>query len=320
MINLGGSTKLCREAEVKRRGKVITSLFEAAALMLPAIALAAPKSAGSIQDFTEPRPSADIVVEARSRAAVRSFVAKVAKPEPGRQLARWHQPLCIAFRGIAPEYELAMAARIREVATSVRVKVLTKPCSTNLAIVLSRHVPAIVKAMLAEWPYRFGDLGDDQFVRARRANALLAPRAIRWFPGVVAVGEDGMPFVAGGLRINHSSIASRIRATTREEMVQSTILIDQDLLAGITLNQLDDYLTFVALATPDMMADYTGMDSILSILSAPVAENAPKKLTELDRDYLSALYATAADQTAAAQISDIRSRLMRPRALRQQGR
>jgi hypothetical protein len=303
------------EVELRHSGYKAINLIAAVVLLaLPGSAFftPAPAHAVMVQDSLRDTPSADVVVQARSHDAVRSFVNKVAKPEAGRQLARWHQPLCVAFRGIAPEYEAAMAARIREVATSVRVKVLAQPCWTNLAIVLSRNVPAIIKAMLGEWPYRFGDLGSNQFIRARRARELIAPRAIRWFPGVVAVGEDGLPFFASnGPPTNQSSIASRIRATTREEMAQSTILMDRDLLGGLTLGQLDDYVAFVALTTPDMMADYTGTDSILSVLPAQTKGEAPRALTDLDRDYLAALYSTPADESPEAQVADIRSRLMR---------
>jgi hypothetical protein len=254
----------------------------------------------------------DIIVRGRKEDAIHSFVAKVARPEPGRQLSRWHQPLCFAFRGIAPTYEATITGRIREVAGSLQIPVSNPPCATNLAIVLSHNVPQIVKAMLAEHPPRFGDLASVGIFRAKRIRELLAPRAIRWFPGVDTIGEDGMPLTRrGGFAINKTTVASRIRTSTREEIVQETILIDADQLRAITMRQLADYLTFVALANPDMLADYSDADTILSALPHPMERAAPQGMTDLDRAYLIALYDTPVDRNPQEQISAIESQLRR---------
>lgn len=279
--------------------------------------MAAAAAASVSQQGPEPPAGAivavpDIIVRGPKGDAIHAFVAKIARPEPGRQLARWHQPLCFAVRGIAPTYEAAITSRIREVAGSLQIPVANPPCATNLAIVLSHNVPQIVKAMLAEDPPRFGDLAGDGIFRAKRIRALLAPRTIRWFPGVDTVGEDGMPLSRrGGYAINKTTVASRTRTTTREEIVQDTILIDADQLRGITMRQLADYLTFVALANPNMLADYSDADTILSALPLSADRAAPPGMTDLDQAYLAALYDTPADRNPQEQVAAIESRLKR---------
>ena len=117
--------------------------------------------------------------------------------------------------------------------------------------------------------------------------------------GEIAVRLPGMYSVVPSLDPNNlmfenhaptitRNFASRLREPLRDVMKRSYVIIDVDLLGGVTLEQLADYVAFVALAQVDPDADMARFDSILNLFTPGGA--ATPGLSPWDQAYLDGLY------------------------------
>ena len=108
--------------------------------------------------------------------------------------------------------------------------------------------------------------------------------------------------------------ASRLNSQIRDDMNKVMIIVDVDDMAATNLNQLADYLTFVALAQVDPDADTAGYDTILNVFRAPQGVDG---LTDWDMSYLTSLYrvqnAPQRRVNPAAQATSMASDMIRDR-------
>jgi hypothetical protein len=254
-----------------------------------------------------PNPSIDgdtIVIAGHSGAVTRSYVDRVARPESGRQLARWNTPLCIKYDGLGEQYSGFIQARIAEIAESIGLKMAGPKCPTAVIVKLTDQADALTKALLHTYPVRLGSVTSGAPPSKRLIKALEAPRTVRWLTASATVNQDGMAINNEGNKI---WIDSLIRSATREDVHSKIILIDEIRLTGVSLNQLADYLAFITLASPDVAANFAGTDSIMALFAG--AGPGPGKMTRQDMAFLSALYAVPADRPAAVQQGAIRARI-----------
>jgi hypothetical protein len=84
------------------------------------------------------------------------------------------------------------------------------------------------------------------------------------------------------------NFASRLREPHLDVMKRSFVIVDVDRLDGVTLEQLADYVAFVALAQIDPEADLSRFDSILNLFQPGGMQTSG--LSPWDRAYLDGLY------------------------------
>lgn len=265
-------------------------------------------------------PSPDIVVEARSRDRLRAFVRNVTRPADGRQLARWNAPLCPRIDGFAATYASFIEARLRAVAADVGVRMDRPGCRATVLIRMTDRADELASALIRLSPPRFGSLTGEARLPDQQIRAITSPRTIRWLTATATVMSDGTPVVTAprgatsvnDLLANANKIysSSLVRSVTREDVASKIVIVDERRLRGITLRQLGDYLSFVTLASPDLTADFSQDDSIMSLLSG--APTPPHGLTQGDTALLKALYAIAPDRSPERQRGAIIHRLKQP--------
>lgn len=273
-------------------------------IALVAVALA---SGAAAQQAAPPHEDDDaIVVTARSGAVTRAYVDRVARPEPGMQLARWNAPLCIRFDGLDAKYAAFIKTRIDEVAARIRLKVAGPNCPTAALIKLTDQADALTTDLLHSYPRHIGSVTSRAIPSPRLIKALETPRTVRWLTASVTVAADGTAINPDGMRLWMDSL---IRSSTREDLDSKIILIDANRLNHVTLRQFADYITFVTLASPDPAADFSGTDSIMALFADTGA--APGGMTQQDLAFLEALYAVPPDRSASVQKGAIRRRITR---------
>lgn len=241
-------------------------------------------------------PDDAIVVQAPSGAVTRRYLDRVALPEPGRQLARWNVPLCIAYDGLDATVARFIHARITEIAGKIHLKMAGRRCPTAVIVKLTDRADTLARALVHANPLRLGSVTSGRPVSTRVADALKAPRTIRWLTASATVDQDGATIDTGNNRV---WIDSLIRSPTREDLHSKIILIDAVRLTDVSLDQLADYIAFVILASPDIAANFADTDSIMALFAGKAPK--PARLTRQDLAFLEALYALPADRPAAVQ-------------------
>ena len=113
------------------------------------------------------------------------------------------------------------------------------------------------------------------------------------------INYDGLNFDYGGEKpTNKLASASLIRSSTREVVRSKIVLIDAVRLKGVTLKQLGDHIAFVILASPNIVADFTEQNSIMSLFSGGSRLTG---MTPQDLRFLKALYSIPPDRPPAVQ-------------------
>lgn len=305
-------TRKDRALGIGRVGALTLAIaFAAASSGHPSIAQSLPASA-------TPSNESEIVVEGHRRSAVRRYVENVAKPLPGHQLARWNAPLCVKLDGFAAPFEAKISERISRAATTAGLAVAPSGCTLGVLIKLTNDSDGLARALTRRRPRRIGAMTSDQPLSDAQIKAIEEPRTIRWMAGSATVTRDGLPVdkvptaatsISDVLTSAHRTYSSSlIRTETREDLASKIILVDAERLAGVTLNQLADYLAFVTIAAPDLASDYSGMDSIMSLFGK-IASEAPVGLTRQDQAYLRAMYSIPADREFRRQLRTLTERV-----------
>ena len=247
-----------------------------------------------------------IVVTGRNGTVTRRYLDQVARPEAGRQLARWNEPLCIRYDGVDRKFADFIQARVATIASKISVKLAKPGCSAGALVLLTDHADAVTKVMLNRTPPLVGSQSSANLLTRRAKNAIAAPQTVRWLTGSATVSSDGRPING---RENMIWSASLIASPTREDIRSKIIVIDALRLADVKLSQLADYVAFVALASPDVTADFSGTDSIMALFAGTGTQSA--RMTRQDLAFLEALYRAPSDRSTSAQRRAIHARLAR---------
>lgn len=245
-----------------------------------------------------------VVVTGRRGSVLRSYLDQVARPETGRQLARWNAPLCVKYDGLDKKFAAFIQARIATIASDVGLKLAGPNCPTAILVKLTDQADALARAMVNRTRPPVGSLTSGNLLPKRVIKAIEAPQTVRWLTASATVNSEGIPINDG---VNQIWSASLIASPTREDIHSKIIIIDALRLANVSLNQLADYIAFVTLASPDVSADFSGTDSIMALFADTGSKSA--KLTQQDRAFLEALYRAPANRPASVQRRTIRARI-----------
>ncbi len=240
----------------------------------------------------------DVVVTASRRRAVEQYIDRVSPAEQRRQMARWNVPLCIKYEGVNASVASFIQSRIVETAKRVSLDVGRKGCNENVLVKLSDQADELARAWVHLSPRRVGSASDESLPPKRLVDAIEAPRVVRWMTLTETINYDGLSFDHGEKPTNKLASASLIRSSTREVIRSKIVLIDAVRLSGVTLKQLGDHIAFVVLASPDIAADFSEQNSVMSLFSGG---SRPTGMTSQDFRFLKALYSIPPDRPPAVQ-------------------
>lgn len=265
----------------------ISALALAASLMIQtpgAVQVPPPEAATELQE---------VVVEGRRlRAVVEDFVGEVAAPATGdRGAARWNSSVCIGVVNLRADVAQYIVDRASDVARELGLTAGEPGCTANVLIIAAADGQAVADGIVGERRRAFTPGGSGMTRSLRALETFRTSDApIRWWhvsgpvdseSGVLATRLPG--FDAPQTAVSR---ASRLRTDIRDDMFKAIIVVDISKTASLSLTQLADYCTLIALAQVDPDADVAAFDTVLNVFSDPEVPG----LTAWDRDYLNALY------------------------------
>ena len=221
-------------------------------------------------------------------------------------VARWIEPVCPKVVGVAPEIAERVVRRIGAVAGQVGVRMARRACDGNLMISFTTDAGAVVKQIASRLPDSFKDLDMAERAALQRGSA-----PIRWWHVTQMRTKDGMRDMGnevppsarldgpGGVPLAgdvHQQYRSSFASTQMIRVLRAaTIVVDVNKAEGTPLDSVIDLAALVGLAEIRPGAE-PPPNSILALYDA----DGPKQLTQLDLNFLTALYRLPLDRTAIA--------------------
>ena len=252
----------------------------------------------------------EVVVEGRRlEEAADLYVDQVVAPARGRGPARWEEGVCVGVANFDRDIAQYLADRVSDLARELGLRGHGPPCHPSIMIIGAADGAAFADDLIARRPRTFivGGSGMDQGRGALEAFRT-GERAGRWWhvsipvddeTGEIAVrlpGDYSLTYTAQdptrSMQENFAphtrrNYASRLREPLQDVMKRSFVIIDVDLVSGVSLEQLGDYVAFVALAQVDPEADLSRFDSVLNLFRE---DHPATGLSAWDKAYLEGLY------------------------------
>jgi len=238
----------------------------------PALAQSAPKDPG--EQIT--------ITGQKLKEALRGFVNSVTQIGPTDQLAHWDREICPRIAGLDETQTEYVFQRMSRIAREVGIKTSRRGCATMLTIVVTRDTSTIARVIAEDFP------SDNIQVRNWLRKFREAPGPVRW---ISLVNECGVGCVEGDERGRGIGALpnSRLEKATRPRLQAMVILVESARLEGVTIGQLADYLSLVALSNPPVDAPQDRR-SILGLFNASDADKPAAELTNVDLSLLISLY------------------------------
>ena len=221
-------------------------------------------------------------------------------------VARWIEPVCPKVVGVAPAIAERVIRRIGAVAGQVGVRMARGACDGNLMISFTTDAGAVVKQIASRLPDSFKDLDMAERAALQRGSA-----PIRWWHVTQMRTKDGMRDMGnevppsarldgpGGVPLAgdvHQQYRSSFASTQMIRVLRAaTIVVDVNKAEGTPLDSVIDLAALVGLAEIRPGAE-PPPNSILALYE----RDGPKQLTQLDLNFLTALYRLPLDRTAIA--------------------
>ena len=221
------------------------------------------------------------VVGKRLKDFLGTYVASMTQIGPTDQLAHWDRQICPKIIGIDKSQADYVRKRMALIAREVKLKTGTNSCPTMLTIVVSKDAPMLAQVIAEDSP------SDNWQVRSALRKFMNARGPVRW---ISLVDE-----CAGGCELRNT----RLSKSTQPRLQAMIILVDSTRIGGISIGQLADYLSLVALTNPPVDAP-TDRRSILGLFGGTEADPAQTELTNVDLSLLMSLY-TIREEFGASQ-------------------
>lgn len=245
----------------------------------------------------------DVVVNAERLAErVETFVEDINAPPVNRGPARWRREVCVGVANLKPEAAQIIADRVSEVAVRSGLEAGEPGCSPNILIVATDDGDAMARGLVERSPRAFRPAYSGAARSSEQLEAFLtSPAPVRWWHVSIPVARDTGQIavrIPGYLPPLIEGANSRIRASTRNDLLRAFVIVDLDRAAGVSFQQLGDYIGMVAMAQIDPDADTAGYDTVLNLFDTghPV-----DGVTDWDISYLTALYGAELNRAASRQ-------------------
>lgn len=273
------------------------SVMLAAAVALVGISSAVVQAQSAASDAAaHPSQGQKIVVtgQRNRRDPVSAFVEAVTV-EIDDQIAKFAVPVCPLSLGLRPEQNAFIEARLRLIAGYLGIGAAAAGCRPNMVVIAADSGGDFISRLHDERPVLF-----EMFEAIDIRRIMRQPGPARAWQSVETRGADGRPML--GVEVDREtrrvrpaitgvmpSITSR---STRQDLTLSFVVLDVEVLDGLTPLQIADYAAMRALARTEAATLPSGR-SILTLFADRRAGVAPApSLTDWDEAYLTGLYRT----------------------------
>jgi hypothetical protein len=230
---------------------------------------------------------------------------------PGRigQLSRWAMPVCPKTRGLPPEFNSFVTARVVEVAARVGAPSDKNPaCEANVLILFTTEPQRLMEAIRRDYPDL---LGFHYRAQAKRLATFKRPIQSWYVTGTKP--RDGYVELDSQFHWTPSGSAdSRLTSKLRSEFLLVLVVVDANKAQGREIGAVADNVAMLSLARP---AETPGCSALPSALDAMAADcqavASVDGLTPYDAAYLKGLYASDPEDRLLARSGKIAGRMVR---------
>lgn len=229
-------------------------------------------------------PGAPITITGeRLNEILRGFVNSVTQVGPTDQLADWDREICPRIVGLDKDQTEYVHLRMAQIAREVGLRTSRGGCPTMLTIVVTKDPSTLARVIAEDFP------SDNVRIRTWMRKFLKAPGPVRWISlvdecGAGCVIRDDCGRGGCGALPN-----TRLSKATRPRLQAMIIIVDLTRLEAVTIGQLADYLSVVALTNPPVDAPQDPR-SILGLFNVTNGDKSEAELTNLDLSLLISLY------------------------------
>lgn len=280
------------------------------AALIAALLLFCPALAQTPTDPPAVSPENVVVTDqALSREQIETFVDHYAAAAARLdKLARWKRSVCPVTLGLPAEQNLAISARIREVANLTGAGTPAKgQCRPRIVVIFTAEPQALMDYIKHKYPYLLGR----HYYAQTDSVATISSAAKAWYGTETqdASGRvqsdynhyghpiDGQGFSATGLA-HHDGLSSQFQSVL--------VVVDLNEAQGHKVGALADYAAFMSLAQTRQPETCEGHLTVLNLLNkACLDSQRANSLTNLDLAYLKGLYRASEAASFASQKGSI---------------
>lgn len=234
-----------------------------------------------------------VTVEAERRRQhiddeVSDFVVSVVGPGHVESLARWKVPVCALALGLTDAVSVFVESRVSQIARDAEIPLGEPDCAPNFVIVVTPDPQELLKDWWAE--------DHDLFNRDRGLGGV--NRMIRteqpvrvWHNACNVPPLRGYYQPSGQLDCGTGMTGSRLTHAAVRAIYSAIVVVDLDLIEGLTFGQVADYVAMVGLVKIRPNPELGEATTILGLFGDLDARR-PKGLTTWDQYFLEAVYET----------------------------
>lgn len=255
-----------------------------------------------------------VVITARRPAETKNYVEQITAPPFGtEQLARWDDRICVGVSGVREEHAQFLADRVSQRAVEIGLRTGKPGCSPDITILVTTEPEKLIGAMQSEYTSLFaisneartGSLGNAAFERFKSEE-----RPVRWWHVSETKSADGSRIrgearqgindgVTGAATVR--SDGSRLRSAIREDLNRAIVVVDANLVQGVSLDSLGDYIAFVTLMQADPNGNTSNINTVLNLFRTDIGDKRATSMTDWDKDFLRALYSMPRNTASLSQ-------------------
>ena len=295
-------------------------------LSWPVCSAQAPPSA-SLPDVTVTAPRPPTPQELAGEA-VPDFVKSHAMPSMAiGQLARWRTGVCPLTRGLDPELNAFVSARIRAVAAAVGAPHdESSACKFNVQILFTLEPQQVLSEAAKQDSLLLGFHYPQQEKRLATVSRPIQGwyvTSTRNYRGQEAIdnpvplgtqqGSSGVPqgyFPAS--KVPPGEPGSRLTNLRSSQIVLALIVVDANKIAGMAVGPLSDYIAMLALSQARSPDTCSRLPSIVDLMASDCGDREKvAQITAGDLAFLRALYSTNLETPLPLEASAIENQMMR---------
>lgn len=282
------------------------------ALTSPAAAAqpAVPPASTTVEGLTVVAPK---IEQAKLPELVDRFFTAHSGVSRSNQLSRWAAPVCPQTGGLSGPFNAFVSSRVKTVAATIGAPIDKHPnrnfaCKTNLLIVFTTKPQGLMDDVRKHHPQM---LGFHFTAQAQRLATVDHPIQAWYMTGTKAEGGNVEPDDPN-YRMPSGGAGSRLTSRLESQLMGVLVVIDANQIVGHQIGAIADAAAMLSLARASQVKGCSELPTILDFLNpdCPAAAD-PPGLTRYDLAYLKGLYAIDPQEYAAAQRSEIGSRILR---------
>jgi len=242
-----------------------------------------------------PEVTTEIVVQgARLRfSTMKTELSGILEPHEG-QLPRFHQPICPSVMGLSQSTATVMEKLIRSLAVKAGLDDAEQNCRPNLTVVIADDGRGFIKELKKERPALFTGMSAQNFDKLLEHNgpswvwqAIEPKRAdggpVDYVSEIDLGGGPPQRLKKGAYQVKNASL-SRLYLPVRHDVNGAFVVIAQEAAVGLTIQQISDFSTVVALAGVQTrgMANLTAPTILNALTCASGQDNCEDGATVFD--------------------------------------